>query len=285
MGAITFENGRATSRAKAAEAAEMKLEELNRGLEELVTKRTKELAERTADLQTLTESVAHDLRNPLNSMSVNIQLLEAMSGEQLGDDGLRVLRRLAPAIRQMTDILDRLLGQSIIANAMFRPELLDLEELVNETISDLQASEPSPVHIEMDTLPPVRADRTLVQVLLINLLGNALKYTRGRNERHIRISAETSGEETVYSITDNGIGFDAAAGDRIFTAFKQLHAGQKAEGIGLGLTLAKKVVDRHGGRIWATSQPGKGATFYFTLAAPAGPETAATTRPAAASHH
>ncbi|HSM31252.1 MAG TPA: ATP-binding protein [Woeseiaceae bacterium] len=265
MGMLTFENGRATSRANAAEIAESKLEKLNRGLEAVVRKRTGELAERTSDLQTLTDSVAHDLRNPLNSMAVNIQLLEAKFAEPLGEEGRRILQRLLPAIRQMADILERLLGLSILANSTFNPKPLNMEKLVRETFEDLRASEHSPARFDIDPLPPAYADRTLVQMLLTNLLGNALKYTRDRRERRIRVSAETSNGETVYSIADNGIGFDADSGERIFAAFQQLNTGSRADGVGLGLTLVKKVVDRHGGRIWATSQPGNGATFYFTL--------------------
>jgi light-regulated signal transduction histidine kinase (bacteriophytochrome) len=238
---------------------------LNRDLEKQVLDRTDELAQRSADLQMLTESVAHDLRNPLNSIYVNVQLLEAGHGDKLDDDGIAVLRRLAPNVHQMTEVLDRLLNLSQIANSTFEREAIDMRELAISIFEDLRAGElEAPVRFETGDMPDAYADKTLVQILLVNLLGNALKYTRRCEDPTIVVGAMTHCGETVYFVKDNGVGFAAKLADSIFAAFVRLDK-DKNEGAGLGLTLARKVVSRHGGRIWAESGSGRGATFYFTL--------------------
>jgi signal transduction histidine kinase len=265
MGTLIFENGRARSRAEAAEVAEAMVSELNRDLEKQVLDRTDELAQRSADLQMLTDSVAHDLRNPLNSIYVNVQLLEAGHGDKLDDDGIAVLRRLAPNVHQMTEVLDRLLNLSQIANSTFEREAIDMRELAISIFEDLRAGElEAPVRFETGDMPDAYADKTLVQILLVNLLGNALKYTRRCEDPTIVVGAMTHCGETVYFVKDNGVGFAAKLADSIFAAFVRLDK-DKNEGAGLGLTLARKVVSRHGGRIWAESGSGRGATFYFTL--------------------
>ncbi len=267
VGLLLFENGRARYRARAAEIAEERLAALNRSLEEQIAERTKELAARSADLGTITDSVAHDLRNPLNSISVNTQLLEQQFGSALGGDGLMALQRTAAGVKRMTEILDRLLGLSIISHATFRRERVDLREMVTDIFEELSASEPPPaVRCEVADLPEAYADPTLVRTLAMNLLGNALKYTRHKQERRIVVDYETKDGVTAYCVRDNGIGFDGANGGRMFRAFDRAgRDGAKEEGLGLGLNIAVRVVRRHDGRIWAESKPGAGAAFYFTL--------------------
>ncbi|HKX55146.1 MAG TPA: ATP-binding protein, partial [Xanthomonadales bacterium] len=223
MATLTFENWRAQSRAKAAEKAERKLAELNRNLEQQIHQRTRELANRTADLQTIADSVAHDMRNPLNVIAVNLALFEAQNETALPAGSLAVLQRIPPAVRQMADILDRLLGLSTVAHSTFRRETLDMREMVVEVFEDLQASEPeSAIELQLGELPPVEADEKLVNILLLNLLANAFKYTRGRPQRRIEVSAREQDGVTVYSVTDNGVGFDQRSAERMFEAFHQL---------------------------------------------------------------
>lgn len=267
VGLLLFENGRARSRALAAEVAEDRLAELNRSLEEQIAERTKELADRSADLGTITDSVAHDLRNPLNSISVNTQLLEQQYGEALGEEGLTALQRTGAAVKRMTEILDRLLGLSIISHATFRRERVDLKEMITDIFQELSATEPPPeVRCDIADLPEADADPTLVRTLTMNLLGNALKYTRQKDDRHIAVGYEMRDGVPVYCVRDNGIGFDGESGGRMFRAFDRLgRDGGAVEGLGLGLNIAVRVVQRHDGRIWAESKPGEGAAFYFTL--------------------
>lgn len=270
MGTLIFENHRARSRAIAAEIAEAKVNEMNRSLEDVVARRTRMLAERTSDLQTLADSVAHDLRNPLNTLSVNIELLEDSLEDTADDDVQATVARLSPCIDQMTGVLDRLLGMTTVAYSTFERVSLNMNELVEEIAEDLRASDSGPpVDIVVSDLPQANADRTLTEILVINLLGNALKYTRSEPERRIRVDAAVEGGETIYRVADNGIGFDADQAERIFEAFTRLEDAETSEGIGLGLSLARKVIARHEGRIWAESAPGEGATFSFTLEPPA----------------
>lgn len=259
VGTLIFENSRARSRAHAAETAERSLAELNRRLEQKV-------ADRTADLQTLTDSVAHDLRNPLNVISVNIQLLELQFADKLGEGGAAILSRLSPSVTQMAEILDRLLGLSLASNSTFDPENIDMRTMVDEVIKDLLVAEPEPLpEIVIGDLPGVKADRKLVQMLLMNLLSNAMKYSRGVAGRRISIDHLLTDNGPAYCVRDNGIGFDEDARERLFVAFERLDASTAADGVGLGLTIAARVVDRHGGRIWAKGSPGEGAAFYFSL--------------------
>lgn len=266
IGLLLFENGRAQSRALAAEIAERKLADLNRSLEQQIADRTKELADRSSDLETITDSVAHDLRNPLNTISVNTQLLEQQYRDALGDDGLKAVQRTSAGIKRMAEILDRLLGLSVVSHATFRRERLDLRELAQDIFEELYTSEPAPpVEFVVHELPQANADPTLVRTLLMNLLSNALKYTRHKPGRRIAMSFERRGDGVVYCVQDNGIGFDRKSAERMFNAFERLDRENEAEGIGLGLDIAARVVNRHGGRIWAEGEPGRGAAFYFTL--------------------
>lgn len=219
VGLLLFENGRSRSRAQAAEVAEGQLAELNRSLEEQIAERTKELAARSADLGTITDSVAHDLRNPLNSISVNTQLLEQQYGNVIGEDGVTALQRTSAGVKRMAEILDRLLGLSIISHATFRRERVNLKEMVTDIFEELSASEPPPpVSCEIADLPEADADPTLVRTLAMNLLGNALKYTRHNEDRRINIDFEMQDGVPVYCVRDNGIGFDCEDGRQMFRA-------------------------------------------------------------------
>lgn len=269
VGLLLFENGRARSRAAAAEIAERKLGELNRDLEEQIAERVKELADRSTDLETITDSVAHDLRNPLNSISVNTQLLQQQFQDVLNDEGLDALKRTAAGIRRMTEILDRLLGLSVVSHATFRPEELDMKSLVVEVFEELNAPEqPPPIQLSVRDLPATHADPILVRTLITNLLANAIRYTRDKPDRRIEVTAEQRDGVTVYCIRDNGVGFDPDSGERMFRAFERLDDNKDEDGIGLGLDIATRVVKRHGGRIWAQGKPGDGAAFFFTLQSP-----------------
>ena len=264
LAALVFENRRATSRAMAAEEAERRLSTINTNLENVVRERTQELARQTADLQTLADSVGHDLRNPLNILSLNIGLLEAELGPSANDRCRDVLNRFSPAVRQMSEILERLAGLSRLSYMTFEREEFSMEQLAMETFADLAASEPQPpVKLETADLPPACADRTFTQLLLTNLFSNALKYTRNNATRRIRFDAYRENGEVVYRVSDNGPGFDDDVAEKLFAAFRRFD--DDTEGLGLGLTLVKRAVDRHGGRVWAFGSKGQGATFCFTL--------------------
>ncbi|NND45000.1 MAG: hypothetical protein HKN58_06720 [Xanthomonadales bacterium] len=265
MGLLLYESGRADRRARAAEQAERELGRLNQELEEQVRDRTRDLAERSNDLVTISESVGHDLRNPLNSISANTQLVQQLYGDELGKDGRALLDQIGVCIENMTEILDRLLALSSVASSEFNRERIDMHALAAEIFADLAEPEPAPrPRLEMDDVPDAMGEPIMVGTLLMNLFSNAVKYTRNQPERRIRFSASRDQGEVVYCVEDTGIGFDESVGDRLFRAFERLHDGP-IEGLGLGLDIAARVVQRHQGRIFATGEPGKGARFCFTL--------------------
>ncbi len=266
MAALMFENWRVQTRARVAEKAERLLAQSNLNLEREIANRTLELRKRTADLQTITDSVGHDLRNPLNTISMNIQLFEARNEAALSSEELAPLKRIQPAIRQMAEILDRLLGLSSVAHTTFKRESLDMCRLVEEAFGELMVNEQPPeVSLEVAMLPNVEADKVMVKMLLMNLLSNALKYTRNKKERHIKVDFEVKNGVTIYSISDNGIGFDQRSAKHMFKAFQRLEQSRAETGIGLGLTIVARIVGRHGGKIWAEGEPGERASFCFTL--------------------
>jgi light-regulated signal transduction histidine kinase (bacteriophytochrome) len=266
MATLTFENWRAYSRARAAEVAENSLAKLNRNLEHEIDIRTRELSNRNEDLQTITDSVAHDIRNPLSAIAVNVRLLEEKNTGVLDESSLGILKRIAPAVSQMTAILDRMLDLSRVAHSTFSRKELDMGRLVRKIFGELTQNEPPPkVTLELSDLEKVNADKRLVKILLLNLLSNSIKYTRGKEIRTIGVDCEQKNGVTVYRITDNGIGFSQHSSERMFEAFQRLESSKAIAGIGLGLAIVARVVWRHGGRIWAKGIPGEQAYFYFTL--------------------
>ena len=269
MSTLMFENWRSWVRARAAEQAELNLADLNRNLEQVVEVRTRELANRTRDMQTITDSISHDIRSPLSTIGVNVQLFEAQNQDLLGSQALKTLRRIPPAVQQIAAVLDRMIGLSTVAHSTFKLERLNMTDLVEDVFEDLQASEPPPaVQLTLDDLPDADGDERMIKVLLTNLIGNAMKFTRSKRVRQIDISANTDGEVAIYKITDNGIGFDQDSAKDLFIAFQKLDEGKFEQGIGLGLAIVARVVGRHGGKVWAEGVPGKCASFFFTLEAP-----------------
>jgi len=266
MGLLVCENGRVNVRAKAARKAELKIAELNKGLEGQVAQRTEELASRNADLVTITESVTHDLRSPLNAISVNLALVEQRVGDDLGDTEREAFTRITSGVRRMTEILERVVGLSLAAHSTFEPETLSMKELVTEVFDQLQSVEPPPpASLELGGLPEVEADDTLVRILVLNLLGNALRHTRGKDPRRIWVSGEaSSAAQVTYCVRDNGCGLAEGDAERIFAPF-ETSAGGNSDGRGLGLAIAERIVKRHGGCIWAEGKKGEGTAIYFTL--------------------
>ncbi len=272
IGLLICENGRVNVRARAARRAERQVAELNKGLEDQIAERTEELAGRNADLVTITESVTHDLRNPLNAISVNLALIQQRAGGALDDEAREALQRSAMGVRRMAEILERVVGLSLSARSTFKRDKLSMTALVAEMFAQLQSLEPPPpALLELGALPEIEADDTLVRILVLNLLGNALRHTRDKDPRRISVSSdENPGTGVTFCIRDNGCGLDAEDAKRIFAPFEKGGRSRRSDGMGLGLAIAERVVRRHGGKIWAEGVLGEGAAIYFTLAPPVG---------------
>ncbi len=245
--------------------AEQELEKYREHLEELVQERTTELARINRELEAFSYSVSHDLRAPLRSIDgFSFALLEDY-GEQLDEQGRQYLQRVRKSSQRMAELIDDLLLLSRVTRSDFVRQRLSLSELAQQAVERLQLNDPQrELEVVIETGIEAEGDRRLLAILFDNLIGNAWKYT-GRTARpRIRFGTRPGEGAPVYFVEDNGAGFDMRYADKLFSAFQRLH-GDEFEGSGIGLATARRIVERHGGRIWAMGEPGRGATFLFTL--------------------
>lgn len=252
------------------EAARDEILKLNRNLEARVTERTTALDAANEELEAFTASVSHDLRAPLRNLSGFAHLLEASAGEQLNEEGKRLIARIRDAATHMNDLISDLLAFAHASRCEMRLDDVNLDALVDESIEDLEMDcMGRNVEWHRNPLPKVSGDAALLRQVFANLLSNAVKYTRPRDPAHIEIGCEenAAGERVIF-IRDNGVGFDMQQSPQLFGVFSRLHSTKEFEGTGIGLANVRRIVSRHGGRVWAEGEVGHGATFYFTLHAP-----------------
>jgi PAS domain S-box-containing protein len=235
-------------------------------LNEELTRQAQLLQSSNEELESFCYSVSHDLRAPLRAINGYARLLEQDYAPRFDAEGARYLRTICNACDRMAQLIDDLLEFSRIGRQTLELEPVDMEAMVGKVINDAVGgrNEPPPV-IETSALPPVRADRNMLQLVWLNLIDNAVKYTTGVNAPRISIEAEPGANEIVYSVTDNGIGFDMQYADKLFGVFQRLHSDARFPGTGVGLAIAQRIVARHGGRIWASSEPGRGSRFSFAM--------------------
>ncbi len=248
--------------------AQEHIEAENARLEERVRERTTELVAANSELEAFAYSVSHDLRAPLRHIKGFTQMLEEEAGEVLDDSAKTLLGRILLSADRMQKLIDDLLAFSRLGRCAVTREPVALGPLVSEVIEEL-APESQGRQVEwcVGDLPLLDADPGLMRVVLVNLLSNAVKFTRGRTPARIEVfpPPEVSGSEPVIAVRDNGAGFGAEDARRLFGVFQRLHTQAEFEGTGVGLATVKRIVTRHGGRIWAEAEPGAGATFYFTV--------------------
>lgn len=258
--------------------AQDQLAQLNRELEQRVTERTAQLAAANQELEAFSYSVSHDLRAPLRHIEGFAGLLREHVSGKLDGTAEDFLRRIGASAKRMSRLIEDLLIFSRHGRVELRHEPVPLSELVEEIRARIMGSEPRrAIRWTVRPLPTVWGDAALLHQVFFNLLDNAVKYTRRRDQAEIEIGAETGGpgEVTIY-VRDNGAGFDPRFQDRLFGVFQRLHSADEFEGTGVGLANVRRIVQRHGGRTWAEGRLGAGATFFLTLplahggAAPAG---------------
>jgi PAS domain S-box-containing protein len=232
--------------------------------------RHSELLERTnAELQDFAYAASHDLREPLRTITAYTQLVQLRGGAQLDKKNAECLQFIVAAADRMSLLIDALLDYSKAGEVINKPlSALRMEEVLANVVSNLNGSiEENHAAITYDPLPAIMGDRTHMEQLVQNLIGNALKYRR-QDAPRVHIAARESGGEWIFSVSDNGQGIPAQHQTQIFELFKRLH-GQQYPGTGIGLATCKRLVERYGGRIWVESESGKGSTFFFTLPAAA----------------
>ena len=237
-------------------------------MDELVRARTAALEATNQELEAFSYSISHDLRAPLRAVDGFSRMLQEKCDGALDAEGRRLLGVVRGETQHMAALIDNLLAFARLGRAAMSPRLIDMQALVGEAWAEVRAAEPARVaELEVGELPPALADGPLLRQVWVNLLGNAFKYTRRQAQARISISGERVGQETVYHIADNGVGFDMRYADQLFTVFHRLHRDEDFEGTGVGLALAQRIVRRHGGRIWAEGAVDQGATFHLALPA------------------
>ncbi|HEX6048644.1 MAG TPA: ATP-binding protein [Gemmatimonadaceae bacterium] len=228
----------------------------------------KELRRKNEELDAFSASVAHDLRSPLRSIDGFSHLLLTDYSDRLDADGAAALRRIRANSQRMGDLIDGLLSLARVSGAELRFEPVDISGVGDAICRDLHRGlEPDrSIECVVQRGLTAHADARLMRSALRNLLENAFKFTRGVAAARVELGALVVDGERAFFVADNGIGFDMKYADTLFAPFERLHDDPRFEGTGVGLATVRRIVERHGGRLWADAEPGRGATFYFTLA-------------------
>jgi signal transduction histidine kinase len=246
--------------------AEQRIQALNRDLE----RRVAELGAVNSELEAFSYSVSHDLRAPLRAIDGFSQALLEEYADRLDTEGLDYLARVRAAAQRMAELIDDLLALSRVTRREMRRERVDLTATARTVVEQLHRADPArEIRVVVAEGLADEGDPQLLRLVLDNLIGNAWKFTGKHPGATIEIGAAQRDGVLAYYVADNGVGFDMAYVDKLFGPFQRLHAAEEFPGTGIGLATVQRVIQRHGGRVWARAEPGRGATFYFTLA-PAG---------------
>ncbi|MGY4827004.1 sensor histidine kinase [Sphaerotilaceae bacterium SBD11-9] len=248
--------------------AEAALLTLNDSLEQRVTQRTAELREVVAGLESFNRTISHDLRGPLGGIAGVSRLAQEALARHDAATAQRMLTVITSQAEASAQLVTDLLSLARVGEADLAPQPIDLQAFVRDTLEQMRLAQPdvTPPAIELRDLPVVEADPGLLRQVYVNLLGNAIKFSRDAQRPHIEVGAFVREGEQVCYVRDNGVGFDADQAERLFQPFRRLH-GQRFAGHGVGLSIVKRIVERHGGQLWAQAQPNAGATFFFSLPA------------------
>lgn len=257
-----------TERRKAQQA----IRQLNADLE----RRANELQAANQELEAFAYSVSHDLRAPLRGVDAYAKILLESQRDKLDEDGRFVLNQVVESAQEMGRLIDDLLAFSRMGRREMLLGTVDMDDLVRSVCQELARAHPDRhLDFEIAPLPPAQGDQAMIREVLRNLLGNAVKFTTVREAARIEVSAlsgeqaggdrEVGQDSVVYRVRDNGVGFDPHYRHKLFRVFQRLHTTAQFEGTGVGLALVKRIIDRHGGHVWAEGELDRGAAFYFSL--------------------
>ena len=233
---------------------------------EALNKRSEQLEAANKELESFSYSVSHDLRAPLRAIDGYSRMILRKHADKLDDDARDKFNVIRDSTQKMGQLIDDLLAFSRLGRTELSTGTLDIEGLIREVWEELKAAIPDRrLTLKIAETPPCRGDRTLMKQVLVNILANAVKFTRGRAEALIEAGGENKKGETAYYIRDNGVGFDMQYHDKLFGVFQRLHDADEFEGTGVGLAICQRIIHRHGGRIWAEGEIDRGACFHFSL--------------------
>ncbi len=235
-------------------------------IEEVLKKRTAQLEAINKELESFSYFVSHDLRAPLRAIDGYTKMILRKQGDKFNEENRRQFDQVRESARAMGQLIDDLLTLSKLDRQDLDVKIIDVRILIEEIWQRLQRSDPDRrMTLKMDILPPGRGDRGLLKQVFINLLSNALKFTRTQDKAVIEVGGYENENENGYYVKDNGVGFDMKYHDKMFGAFQRLHSAAEYEGTGIGLAIVQRIVHHHGGRVWAEGKADEGAVFYFTL--------------------
>lgn len=245
---------------------EEKTIKLNVELESRVRERTAMLEASNKELEAFSHSVAHDLRAPLRGIDGFAQILADDYGVILGEEGIRICSVIQKNIQNMGQLIDNLLMLSRLARVNLKPQLIDTKEMVEEVYKELTNAETrKKIDFKVEVLTNVEVDPVLFRQVWINLIDNALKYSSPRQTQEISISCQGRNSECIFCIRDNGVGFDMKFHDQVFEVFQRVHKSSEFEGTGVGLAIVQRIINKHGGAVWAEGKIDQGASFFFSI--------------------
>ena len=266
----SFERSRLNNELKtqieARKHAEMEIMKLNSELEDRIRSRTAQLEIVNLELEAFSHSVSHDLRAPLRHINGFAEILKEEFYSQLPEKARTYLDTISDAAKKMNRLIDDLLNLSRTNRTQLKRSTLKMNQVLDDALSEVRPLlENRNVDFKISSLPEVSGDYNLLRMVWINLLDNAIKYTRNKREAIIQIDYKIEKKEFIFCISDNGVGFDMQYADKLFGVFQRLHAVDEFEGNGIGLSNVRRIISRHGGRTWAEAEVDKGAAFYFSL--------------------
>jgi light-regulated signal transduction histidine kinase (bacteriophytochrome) len=233
-------------------------------LEAQVVNLSAQLGEANHELKAFSYSISHDLRAPLRSVLGFSQILEEDYSDKIDDEGRKSIASLQRNAKKMNQLIDDLLRLSKVLHQSLQKNVISLDDQVSDIVAGLRETYGETV-IQIQPLPTVNADRGLLDQVWSNLISNAMKFSSKTNNPQVNIGYQETKSEFIFHVKDNGAGFDMQFAGRLFGVFQRLHADREFPGTGIGLALVRRIVIRHGGRIWAEGKVNEGASFYFTL--------------------
>jgi len=248
----------------ARRTAEDKIIELNRDLERRVIERTEQLEAANQEMEAFSYSVSHDLRTPLRAIDGFSRILLDDYTNKLDDEGRRLLNVVRDNTSRMGQLIDDILKFSRTGRLELTFSEIDMERLAREVAEELKPADDN-LQLEIEPVPKAWGDRAMMRQVFINLLSNAIKFCQSSDVVRIKVGGSIEGDEVIYYVKDNGAGFDMQYVNKLFGVFQRLHSMTEFEGTGIGLAIVKRIITRHGGRVWAEGKVGEGATIYFAL--------------------